>query len=463
MRGMSINSTEVAVLPENDNNALAVQVRQEREQLGEKFRAQAEQLQKLEQDLKELRGEHERFESEARHRFEALEKAKLPSAPVPVDAVLTAVRNLLTATLPKQVFNKLTEEACRMGVRAVALEVRGKAAWGASAHGFGPQLTQQALRSLVVPLSVDTPFRQAFESGEHWAGNSDTLKKNANVLNRLKPDSGDSILLLPIRSAGAVSAIFYADSGGKGVLLPEAALQLLTEFAGAQIDRLRALSGGATATVSQDANGGAEPESAPGPAPSAEAVEPPVKAAKLSEASASRGETSAPSIEPLPPPHASPLIGEGAPVGAPPIETQAELPAAGTTIGFVPAPGPVSVPVTEAQTEVGVPPATAPGVGFHLLQLSAAEQKAHKDARRFARLLVSDIELYNKAKLADGRKNRDLYRRLKLDIDRSRQTFEQRFGKTVGRQFDYFHDELVRTLAGNDPALLGSGYPGPSV
>ena len=49
---------EVAVLPENDNNALAVQVRQAREQLGEKFRAQAEQLQKLEQGLKELRGEH---------------------------------------------------------------------------------------------------------------------------------------------------------------------------------------------------------------------------------------------------------------------------------------------------------------------------------------------------------------------------------------------------------------------
>jgi hypothetical protein len=117
----------------------------------------------------------------------------------------------------------------------------------------------------------------------------------------------------------------------------------------------------------------------------------------------------------------------------------------------------------EAETAVGDPPATAPGAGFDLLQLSEAEQKAHKDARRFARLLVSDIELYNKAKLAEGRKNKDLYKRMKLDIDRSRQTFEQRFGKTVGKQFDYFHDELVRTLAGNDPSLLGSGYPGPSV
>jgi hypothetical protein len=454
---------EVAVLPENDNNALAVQVRQARGQLREKFRAQAEQLQKLEQDLKELRDEHEQLESEAWHQFDALAKSTLPSAPVPLDDVLAGVRNLLTATLPKQVFDKLTEEACRMGVRAVAFEVRGKAAWGTSAHGFGPQLTEQALRSLVVPLSVDTPFRQASEIGGHFEGNPDTLKKNANVLNRLQPESGDSILLLPIRSAGAVSAILYADSGGRGALLSEAALKLLTEFAGAQLDRLTALSGRATATVSQDANGGVEPESAPGLAPPAGAEEPPAQVAELSEASASGGETSAPSSdEPLPPPPAAPLMEADAPVGPPPTEAQAELPAARATIGFVPAPGPVPVPVMEAETADGVPPAPASGAGFDVSQLSEAEQKTHKDARRFARLLVFEIELYNKAKVAEGRKSKDLYRRIKLDIDRSRQTFEQRFGKTVGKQFDYFHDELVRTLAGNDPALLGSGYPGPS-
>jgi DNA replication initiation complex subunit (GINS family) len=95
-------------------------------------------------------------------------------------------------------------------------------------------------------------------------------------------------------------------------------------------------------------------------------------------------------------------------------------------------------------------------------QISEAEQKLHKDARRFARLLVFEIELYNKARVAEGRQNKDLYKRMKVDIDRSRQMFEQRFGKSVGKQFDYFHDELVRTLAENDPSLLGSDYPGPS-
>jgi hypothetical protein len=119
--------------------------------------------------------------------------------------------------------------------------------------------------------------------------------------------------------------------------------------------------------------------------------------------------------------------------------------------------------VIEPQRAVGVLPTPAPEVGFDASQLSEAERKIHKDARRLASLLVSEIELYNKTQVAEGRQSKDLYKRLKLDIDRSRQTFEQRFGKTAGKQFDYFHDELVRTLAGNDPSLLGSDYPGPSV
>jgi hypothetical protein len=452
------------VLPEDDNNALAGQARQAREQLEEKFRTQAEQLQKLEHELKELRDEHQQLVSEAWQRFEAIEESKLSSLQVPLEVVLAAVRNLLTATLPKQVFNKLTEEAFRMGVRAVAFEVRGKAAWGTSAHGFEPQLTEQTLHSLAVPLSVDTPFREVFEIGVPFGGNSDALKKNANVLNRLKPNSDDSILLLPIRSAGAVSAVFYSDSGGSGASLPEDALKLLAELAGAQLDRLRALSGREKAAVSKPAGGEVQAESTASLEPPTAAVEPPAEVAERNKASASGGETSAPSVEePLPPPPAAPVIEAVASVGPPPAEAPAELSAARATIGFVPAPGPFAVPVIEAEVAAGVPPAPVPGAAFDVSQLSEAERKIHKDARRFAKLLVFEIELYNKTQVEEGRKSKDLYKRLKLDVDRSRKSFEQRFGKTVGKQFDYFHDELVRTLAGNDPSLLGSDYPGPSV
>lgn len=91
------------------------------------------------------------------------------------------------------------------------------------------------------------------------------------------------------------------------------------------------------------------------------------------------------------------------------------------------------------------------------------EEKVRRDAQRFSSLLVSEVELYNKEKVAEGRKNKDLYQYLKNDINCSRQTYEKRFGNTVSKQVDYFHEELVRALAGNDPLLLGSDYPGPSV
>jgi hypothetical protein len=91
------------------------------------------------------------------------------------------------------------------------------------------------------------------------------------------------------------------------------------------------------------------------------------------------------------------------------------------------------------------------------------EEKAHNDARRFARLLVSEIKLYNEQKVAEGRRNHDLYDRLKEDIDRSRQMYEKRVTSNVAAKFDYFYDELVNTLAEGDAARLGSDHPGPSV
>jgi hypothetical protein len=91
------------------------------------------------------------------------------------------------------------------------------------------------------------------------------------------------------------------------------------------------------------------------------------------------------------------------------------------------------------------------------------EERVLRDARRFSKLLISEIGLYNKNSLEEGRRNKDIYQRLKKDIDRSRETYEKRFAHTVAKQSDYFYEELVKTLAENDPLLLGSGYPGPSV
>ena len=94
---------------------------------------------------------------------------------------------------------------------------------------------------------------------------------------------------------------------------------------------------------------------------------------------------------------------------------------------------------------------------------SETEQRAHDDARRFARLMVSEIKLHNASKINDGQRNYDIYDRLKDTIDRGRKVYDNRVSPVVAARFDYFYDELVQTLAEGDPAKLGNNCPGPVV
>lgn len=75
-------------------------------------------------------------------------------------------------------------------------------------------------------------------------------------------------------------------------------------------------------------------------------------------------------------------------------------------------------------------------------------------ARRYAKLLVSEIKLYHENAVLAGRRDRDLGARLGGEIARARVLYEQRVPPHVRQRADYFHDELVRTLADGDSTLL---------
>jgi hypothetical protein len=410
-------------LGESDPGSVESLVAAARARLSEQISAQSEKLDKLGLGLEELRARYKELGASIGTELDAVAKAA-PPPPVTdssFEKLLGSVRNLITATLPEQVFEVLTEESAQMGVRAAVFDVRGKAAWGTSMRGFGPDLTAKAFRALVVPLGQENPFRQAYETGGHVDLRGDQLRRVRNVADKLKPGRDDVIMLLPIRSAGSVSALSYFDTGGKIEKLPVDALKILAEFAGAQLDRLMALSGGVPTEASAS-------EAATTPAAVEEPAEEPLVEAETLPVD-SRSEDLTAEAPPLSEP--------------PPAEVQSSL-------GVLPQ-------VVSAAEGPPVPEA------LDFSKLGEEEQKAHKDAKRFAKLLISEIELYNKTKVSDGRKNKDLYKRLKADIERSRQTYAKRFGKTVARQCDYFHEELVRILAANDASVLGEDYPGPSV
>jgi hypothetical protein len=105
------------------------------------------------------------------------------------------------------------------------------------------------------------------------------------------------------------------------------------------------------------------------------------------------------------------------------------------------------------------PPQDLRGPGWAFSQASAAApgttDAQQDEARRLARLLVSEIKLYNEDQVELGRRNLDLYKRLREDIDRSRQMYDDRVDASVRASNDYFQQELVRILAGGDAKALG--------
>src|SRR5207247_1777278 len=59
------------------------------------------------------------------------------------------------------------------------------------------------------------------------------------------------------------------------------------------------------------------------------------------------------------------------------------------------------------------------------------------------------------SQVSEGRRQKDLYERLKEDIERGRQMYAERVPGTVRDATNYFYDELVRILAGGDAGALG--------
>ena len=86
---------------------------------------------------------------------------------------------------------------------------------------------------------------------------------------------------------------------------------------------------------------------------------------------------------------------------------------------------------------------------------SSASNQEDQAARRYAKLLVSEIKLYNEAAVRMGREKRDLLTRLKPEVERAKRLYEERVPAAVVARGMYFQQELVQTLADGDPTLLG--------
>lgn len=135
---------------------------------------------------------------------------------------------------------------------------------------------------------------------------------------------------------------------------------------------------------------------------------------------------------------------KSAATGAEALSHDARSPAAGTP--------------SLSSAAIAAKPVAAPAAPVS--RIPTEEQELHEKAKRFAKLLVDEIKLYNQSKVAEGKQNRDLYKVLREDIEKSRATYDKRYGSTPVASAKYFDSEIVRILADNDRSLLGSDFPG---
>lgn len=91
----------------------------------------------------------------------------------------------------------------------------------------------------------------------------------------------------------------------------------------------------------------------------------------------------------------------------------------------------------------------------------APDRERRSAAQRFSRLRAAQMRVFQAAEVRSGRAAGDLYGALKEEIDRGREVYRRQFLADSPTLGDYFHEELVRILAGGEAGLLGPGYPGP--
>lgn len=89
------------------------------------------------------------------------------------------------------------------------------------------------------------------------------------------------------------------------------------------------------------------------------------------------------------------------------------------------------------------------------LEMSSDELKLHEKAKRKARVIVREIELYNKEKTEMGLKAGNLYSFLKDQIESGRRTYNESVPENIRAKTRYFEESLTALLAKGDKSILG--------
>ncbi len=319
--------------------------------------------------------------------------------------LLAAVSAIHVGNTQKEILKALLDNLAPYCGRGALFVIKSGIATGWQGRGFE---NSDEIKDFSLDLRTGIAA-QAMQSRMASAGTTADL--DARFVTHFRGPADDRAIVLPLSLKDKVAALVYADSGTNSARTMDAsALELLVAATSAWLEVI---------SLRKQTQKEGAPEIADRPEPA----------------------KSSPSF-------ADPFASHSAVHAA---TTATEIPTAVSSTAVAPAHHAIAeIPLTMA--------AAAGSSTVGLPQISSEDQETQKKAQRFARLLIDEIKLYNQVKMIEGRKNRDLYDRLKEDIEKSRATYQKRYGNTAAGANDYFNHELVHILAEDDASLLGTNF-----
>jgi hypothetical protein len=323
------------------------------------------------------------------------------ASPMP-GGLVQAIAGIHAGSTQKEILKALLDAGTSYATRVALFVVKGGAATGWQARGLGDD---DPIKDFPLDMSAG-PASHAYQN--RVATPANIAEMDRRFVKQFGGPANEQIVILPLVLKDKVAALLYADGGAEN-RLDAGSLEVLVMATSAWLE---------VASLRKQAQ-------------QREAAEP------------------MPSMErPVPPP---------APVQA--VSSFSDPFAAHTSkhIAKEPEPEPAAEVVEVAASATAASAAAAPAAD-PFAGLTPEDADTHRKAQRFARLLVDEIKLYNQAKVNEGRRNKDLYDRLREDIDKSRTTFQKRYGNTVAASGDYFQKEVVRSLAEDDLSVMGTNF-----
>jgi hypothetical protein len=340
--------------------------------------------------------------------------------------LLKAISAIHSGTTQREILRALLDNTVRYSGRGALFVVKAGAATGWQGRGF-TENGEDTIKDFALNVSMGAP-EEALRSRLPFSGSNKEI--DPEFVSRFGGSAADHLLMLPLMLKEKVAALVYADAGSeRGGKLDSAALELLVRATSAWLE---------VASLRKQAQKEDSAEPVAEKAISEKAVDEKPAAPK----------------EERTPAHAAPMPSDPFASHAPKHVAPVSIP---VPVAPVVEEQPVAVahaePIAVSAAAAAPAPATDP-----FANLSPEDADVHRKAQRFARLLVDEIKLYNQAKVAEGRKNKDLYDRLREDIEKSRGTFQKRYGNSVAAGADYFSQELVRSLAADDSSVMGANF-----